>query len=128
MQRITVETAKLAAEKGYKEGCDKTYTAKGGNICSPYYGSIFYNGDDNGDSVYEAPYQAELQDWLRAVHDIYVAIDRNMCGWNIALQRTDGFLIKTRFIINGPNSGNAWDTYEEALEAGLQEALKLIES
>lgn len=26
----------------------------------------------------------------------------------------------------GPNDGGKWDTYEEALEEGLQEALKLI--
>lgn len=26
----------------------------------------------------------------------------------------------------GPNDGGNWDAYEEALEAGLQEALKLI--
>nr|DAO67768.1 MAG TPA: hypothetical protein [Caudoviricetes sp.] len=26
----------------------------------------------------------------------------------------------------GPNDGGNWDTYEEALEEGLQEALKLI--
>lgn len=103
MQRITVETAKLAAEKGYRD--------------NPWE-----------EDYHKTAYQAELQDWLRTVHDIYVAIDRSACGWYIALQRTDEVFIKTSFIIKGPNSENAWDTYEEALEAGLQEALKLITS
>lgn len=30
------------------------------------------------------------------------------------------------YVYEGPNDGGEWDIYEEALEAGLQEALKLI--
>lgn len=29
-------------------------------------------------------------------------------------------------VYEGPNDGGKWDVYEDALEAGLQEALKLI--
>lgn len=32
-------------------------------------------------------------------------------------------IIKTVYVTN---NGNEWDTYEETLESGLQEALKLI--
>lgn len=84
MQRITVETAELATEKGYRD--------------NPWE-----------EDYHKTAYQAELQDWLRTVHDIYVAIDYSACGWHIVLQRTEEFLVKTRFIINGPNSRNAWE-------------------
>lgn len=30
-------------------------------------------------------------------------------------------------IFKGPNDGGQWDTYEETLEVGIQEALKLVE-
>lgn len=29
-------------------------------------------------------------------------------------------------IFDGPNDGGQWDTYEEALEVGIQKALKLV--
>lgn len=29
-------------------------------------------------------------------------------------------------IFKGPNDGGQWDTYEEALEAGIQKAIELI--
>lgn len=29
-------------------------------------------------------------------------------------------------VLKGPNDGGQWNTYEEALEAGIQETLKLI--
>lgn len=32
----------------------------------------------------------------------------------------------TSSVYEGPNDGGEWDTYEEALEAGILEALKLM--
>lgn len=74
---------------------------------------------------YMPPVQAELQDWLRTIHNIYVAIDCNACGWYTFLQETNGTFIKS-FVDDGPNDGGVWDTYEDAFEYGLQQALILI--
>lgn len=100
MERITFETAKLATEKGYRNvPWEKDY--------------------------HIIPYQAELQDWLRTVHNIHVAIDCNASGWYTFLQETNGTFIKS-FVDDGPNNGGVWNTCEEAVEYGLQQALTLI--
>lgn len=99
MQRITVETAKLAAEKGYRD--------------NPWE-----------EDYHKTAYQAELQDWLRITYNIYVSVDCTYNGWYSILQTTDGRFIKD-CSENRTNKG-IWNTYEEAFEVGLQEALKLI--
>ena len=129
MIRISFKTAKLACEKGYKVGCDKCYTAKGKYLWPPYYGNSFKNGDDNGDCMYEAPYQAELQEWLRNEHKIHIVViqtnlpmiepQTDQWEWGIDVVRVDD-----------PNKSlclkMGYETYESALEVGLYEALNII--
>ncbi len=67
------------------------------------------------------PTQSLLQRWLREVHNIQV----------YASSATINMLGKYRdyiFTVNGKSSDHrdGYDTYEEALEKGLQEGLKLI--
>lgn len=65
MRRISFETAKLAAEKGYDEDCDSAY-----NI-------IDINNYGLGiipEYCCPAPYQAELQEWLRNEHGVSVLV------------------------------------------------------
>jgi hypothetical protein len=106
---ITFETAKLAKEKGFNissrsDGVGMDIFADGKLIHT-----IFYNENH----IY-APTQALLQKWLRKVHKINVYCiptdeDNELWYNNIA----------SHYV---PFRG----TYEEALEVGLQEALKLI--
>lgn len=121
MRRISFETAKLALEKGYKKGCDKVYTHLGDNLWSPYYAKIFCNGDDDGDSMYEAPFQEELQRWLREERQVSVLVnlDETLSYiWCITP------LSPASAIQEFSMSTNVWcNDYEGCLEAGLYNAL-----
>ena len=133
-QLITFETAKLAKEKGFDENCYSYYKneeLKLGPFCktitSNLYGKrteIFKYTNSEKDNHITAPTQSLLQKWLREEHQIYVeahiAIYTSQTfAWHLAYRfgaevRTNGC---TEYI---------YTTYEEALEIGLQEALKLI--
>lgn len=110
---ISFETAKLAKEKGYKNHDCKKYSSDG---LKAIYGFV--------SNPTAAPTQSLLQKWLREVHNIIVEV----------LVFDKGFLEKDKFcfqwrVYNKTEdwfTGFEYKTYEEALEAGLQEALKLI--
>ena len=118
---ITFETAKLAKEKGYKNnGLGKWYTKEG---------IIDLKHDKHGllKTDFEAPTQSLLQRWLREKHKIRVYPKHGISG-NFKFEP---------FIWDKPNLIGKWtrigniesyDTYEQALEKGLQEALKLIKN
>jgi hypothetical protein len=134
---ISFETAKLAKEKGFNRKTQFCYDEKGRKCYIGAYvveslsdltGKARYNS-------YQAPTQSLLQRWLREVHGIYVTanpsnikIDKKCaCVWR-------GYInyhtIKCLdYVPDGKIAVTSSDkTYEQALEAGLQEALKLIKS
>lgn len=95
---VTLETAKLLKEKGFNE--------------------------------YHYATQSIAQKWLREIRGVYVWVEPvigkrwkvSFCDFNVPIEESD-------WMENEINKGNGYpvyDTYEEALEAGIQEALKLI--
>lgn len=142
---VIFETAKLAKEKGFNiegqvvfdlkndnkivnfkdiaiqefiEDCETGYRDKGLYYFKDGIKRTDYNEDDGYYLL--APTQALLQKWLREVHNI-----------EIAVQWFDNCYIKA--VAKKPFKANTYrvegfQTYEEALEVGLQEALKLIET
>ena len=83
--------------------------------------------------TFSAPTQSLLQRWLREVHNIYVESyhDLTSDGTKIQFYTSWGFLQQkdkngNRNVNGWYDEYNDWETYEEALEIGLQEALKLI--
>lgn len=53
--------------------------------------------------------------------------NHGQCGYGYDICKADNGTHITDGIFKGPNDGGQWDTtYEEALEVGIQEALKLI--
>ena len=66
---------------------------------------------------YSAPTQSLLQKWLREVHTIDIAIK------HATYYR---YLLHGSYYPDNPNYCGGFKTYEEALEQGLIEALKLI--
>ena len=83
--------------------------------------------------TFSAPTQSLLQRWLREVHNIYVESyhDLTSDGTKIQFYTSWGFLQQkdkngNRNVNGWYDEYNDWKTYEEALEIGLQEALKLI--
>lgn len=124
-QLISFETAKLASEKGFDESVED-------------YHAIYEDGEQSivhryhrnsidrslfGQEAYSAPSQSLMQKWMREKHKIYVYCERHtthLSGWHV-------FVEPLEFGKRIPSIKD-WvhHHYEECLEWGLQEALKLI--
>lgn len=113
-ESVTLETAKLLKEKGFNE---RKYLIDVStlNHCYKYL---------------SVPPQSVAQKWLREIRGVYVYVEPvigkrwkiSFCDFNVPTEESD-------WMENEINKGNGYKvyvTYEEALEAGLQEALKLI--
>ena len=106
-QLISFETAKLANKKGFFGN---------GNIMT-----IFPTSKKHFDISNIAPTQSLLQAWLRKEHNIHVT---SHCKNTKKPKGTYTLTVETNNETEYYHYG--WNTYEEALEKGLQEGLKLI--
>lgn len=107
---ITLETAKLLKEKGFQQ---RKYLINVSTLHHCY-------------KYLSVPPQSVAQKWLREVKNLHIEIYRNACGYGyIIVKANNGTWMKADGS-KGPNDGGKWDAYEEALEAGIFEALKLI--
>jgi len=116
-QRIIFETARLAKEKGFNLRCEYFYNA--GSGWKLQSDSILRTGHDE---FVEAPTQAQLQKWLREkgffvsveadTYNEIVKYNANILNLKTLLHPLDGFTI--------------FPSYENAMEEGLQEGLKLL--
>lgn len=125
---ITFETAKLAKEKGFDVPTlnfyglpNKTlYVLKNGEPLNPQNHN---NNELVGKNRASAPTQSLLQKWLREVHDIHVNPNHTYTKSNVSLGHNLSVESGKYKYIGKFIYGNS---YEEVLENGLQEALKLI--
>lgn len=134
-QIITFETAKLAKEKGFNFNTFFFYEVSTNirpteentpqyNIDNGEEHEGWLNYNDSGEFVISASTQSLLQKWLRDEHQKVVIIIYNKTKY--------GYFIHNMSCIYA--DGDIWEqcsdfmyrTYEEALEIGLQKALKLI--
>ena len=139
---ISFETAKLAKEKGYGMAkyntlnwkncyyvCDELELASPSTYITERNGDLIKKYGMSGSTsdpttIAAAPTQSLLQRWLREVYDIHADVRyiREKCSYFTCIDSKE---------YNGDNKGTMFlknvDTYEEALEMGLFEALKLIE-
>ncbi len=137
---ITFETAKLAKEKGFGWKTVKCF-------CSKWIFKIHNRHDDDlpifdlewvsknypEELIAKAPTQSLLQRWLREKHGLIITLSA-CCYISSGKPKCSGY----RSVIQNMNTGvsdaypktfdkpNLLDTYEQALEKGLYEALKLI--
>lgn len=148
---VTLETAKLLKEKGFNERTLFAYK-NNGNLYQDFNRiRLSYNSlpvpelcenfcaceSDNpcykcGTAVYltSAPNQSFAQKWLREIRGVYVYVEPvigkrwklSFCDFNVPTEESDWMENE----INKGNGYKVYDTYEEALEAGIQEVLKLI--
>jgi hypothetical protein len=115
-QLIEFETAKLAKDKGFNEiPCHYVYDE---GILKQSYQAF------NRLNFELAPTQSLLQKWLREEHEIYLCPIWNT--YNVDLMDMLGYKCKIFTWKKGEDMTKVFKTYEEALEKGLQEALKLI--
>lgn len=147
-QLITLETAKLAKEKGFdwkthdyfnKNKYSTKYKHSIGYI-DDYWGDNYnYDWNTNGEpfkpfskDCYSVPTQSLLQKWLREIHkiDIYVkgyGFGYYPCHNNVPPANQGNVkYIDRRWNLQNEERFDDLITYEQALEKGLQEALKLI--
>lgn len=120
---ITLETAKLLKEKGFNEYCKDIIREDNGRMMQ----SVFRTNKDLPKGAYSRPTQSIAAKWLRETKNLHISIIRNACGYGYDICKADNGTHITDGIFKGPNDGGQWDTYEEALEVGIQEALKLVE-
>lgn len=132
-QLISFKTAKLAKEKGFDEPCYDCYNPHGMQFSNGWCEYIHDNDieipfDNKGIKEKDvlAPTQSLLQKWLREKHKIAVMIFLGVgakYGYTINnLSAMDIFEdVRTRSYHN-PD----FDSYENALEEGLLNTLKLI--
>ena len=121
---VTLETAKVLKEKGFKEDIFTFYEldcVEGDMILSETYD--YSDNFNKKDDCFSAPSQYLAQKWLRETKNLHIEISymyENYWIYDIlTIPNHDLVGLSDRPIIH-------YKSYEEALEAGLQEALKLI--
>ena len=132
-QLVSFETAKLAKEKGFDINVNyfiSQYSKDGGIVFSESVESDNYNSSNwNTDvriSLLSRTTQSLLAKWLREVHNFHISI-------NVGLPHKAHIMYYSNVIKFGKEHKSKYrsvfyKTYEEALEIGLQEALKLVKS
>ena len=130
-QLISFETAKLGKEKGFDWEVQTFYDNESKRL-KKVRGYEDWNTEDDGLGFkpYSAPTQALLQKWLREEHKINVEsnylpnIQKYRC---LYVPMSKSISNKEKYSLRSKYYGtDDFETYEEALEKGLQEALKLI--
>jgi len=113
-QLISFETAKLAKDKGYHIFVNYCYDIN--NHINSYSGKETY-------PLYLAPSQSLLQKWLREDHKIDITIHRSFSMTN---SYHYCIIVDCDYETEDQQSCTPGRSYEEVLEQGLLEALKLI--
>ena len=128
-QLISSETAKLAKVKGFDELTPNLY------VVDPDVRTATANNNGRTNSnyierkdykVYSRPTQSLLQKWLREEHNLHILMN---VGMNDGVKQTfycNIFKFGKNLYVGKFRSETSIYTYEEALEKGLIEALKLI--
>jgi len=119
LKLVSFETAKLLKEVGFDLSTGLAQYNEDGELES----SCFFEGAKD----YLAPTLELVKMWFREVHEIYLEVRRDVCiKPNIRIYHINvrKFLINhdSTILYNKRNNG----TYEEALEQGIIEAIKLI--
>jgi hypothetical protein len=118
---VSFDTARMLKEAGFRE-LTKTHYSNSGQIWETAMPAD-YNDDFNCNTC-NRPTQALAARWLREKHKIHVGAD--MAYSKLVAEK---WIYQIRFTdsIGNPYKCVGWfNNYEEALEAGLQEAIKLI--
>lgn len=128
---IKYPTAELAKEKGYPQNIPYDHYIIGEEklMTDNHYKNFLH--EDFSDKLLGCPTQAELQQWIRVEHKIYVYVTPSNKGgylaWNSQYVYTKRYN-KTyeSFLPQWASTNN--DSYEDAIENGLYKALNLIKS
>ena len=129
---ISFETAKLAKEKEFDEEFENMHVWNNfkGEILEDVSG---YNMKNShlGKNSYSAPTQSLLARWLREKHKLFIEVTVDFIRLIREGDSTKYYPIYYYKIVNLKNADytnnkEEFRFYEEAMEAGLQDALKLL--
>jgi hypothetical protein len=125
---VSFETSKLAKEKGFDW---ETYDAFIENQTYRCPLTEQFNSKGFPKKAISRPTQSLLQKWLREVHgiNIFMTFKPNIKKWDFIpyfMNMNAKEYIEYNSEYTKIHNERRFDTYEEALELGLQEALKLI--
>lgn len=113
---VSFETAKLLKEAGFDEVCNCFYENSNGTTWNMIERPSMMDG------WLPRPTQDIAARWLREYYGIHVSIEPYANMWHWILWKINGTFIS--------NSSKAvkkeFESYEEAMETGLQEALRII--
>ena len=123
-QYVSFETAKLAKEKGFNEPCRHYYLngAKEVNNETIMIYDLPYPYNSTDKNYFAAPTQSLLARWLREKHKLFIEVTID----SIRLIREGDSKIVNLKNADYTNNKEEFRSYEEAMEAGLQDALKLL--
>ena len=134
---VSYETALLAKEVGFNEECNNVYNKSLKKETLEYYegdaSGVIKNSEVQNTStgvVYlcTAPTQSLLSKWLREIHKIHVSVDFDSYSPDVpkyyAVVKSIGSKNMGERLLDG---FTLYSNYEEALEQGLFESLKLID-
>jgi hypothetical protein len=116
-QVVSIKTAKLAKNKGFNIKTNTVDYMLNGNYIGERGACVSCT------KYVPAPTQSLLQRWLREIHNIHLLLEPYydeqkvlVYGFDLITERTEEETIVEK----------GFKTYEDGLEIGLQEALKLI--
>ena len=133
-QLISFETAKLAKEKCFNWECYASYNINGEDfedttirssikdVNSDMMFDLYSYNPEKGSERCDVPTQSLLQKWLRENHKLIISIIPSLDGGYFNGEY-DFEIRDTEFHLSDDTNFNS---YEHALECGLQEALKII--
>lgn len=121
---VSWEAAKLLKEKGFDIPTGYVYN-KEGRVGRSFGAYNWNHSEVRSVSYASAPSQSLVQKWIREKLNLFVHSFCNASGWAWQIDKCNGTFIKGSED-TGPNAGGQWDTYEEALECGIIESLKLL--
>ena len=123
---VTLETEKLLKEKGFVWECERTISCD--KIIRRWNRpqDISCCTEIDGELVeFLCPTLYVAQKWLREIKNLHITIYNSASGYTYDISKADMGTVLYCFP-EGPNDAGNWDTYEEALEAGILKCLKLI--
>ena len=132
---VSYKVAKLAKEKGFDEKCINWFDNNGNNQ-NLYAWTWNTNNGNRSDFACVRPTQSLLQKWIRERYSIHIEIKPIPLGENgfkwiyelglMEISSLDNVSRRNTYSILTGKEGVYFDDYEEALDDGLFEALKLI--
>lgn len=126
---VSLEVAKLLKEKNYNIPCTSFYDSKNNKH---EFKAILENWNHRiwGDKVIECftsiPTLFEVAKWLREKHNKHITVGNSASGYWWELSKADNGTLICDYNYKGSNDGGKYNTYEEALNEGIKEALKYI--